>query len=204
MKRPLAKGRPRSTTPDHRRSKPSGCTRARWPSGRGSRGPALIRDSVAALRWRGASQKSMLKPFSYWGFPRRNLGSGSSANLPVPRVKAAVKPLAALLEQRAAVREQEHWLGLPETPRRGRNKPEKRRELPMGVRQKLNSPYVCRWGIITAGTGLTFQSWSVFAIGILPGAVLKFYDGGIRTASRSRCSERRWRIPSIPNRFTLG
>ena len=56
----------------------------------------------------------------------------------------------------------------------------------MGARQKLNSLYVCVCGIVAAGVGLAFQSWSVFAIGMLAGIVLKFYDGGIRPDARRR------------------
>ena len=56
----------------------------------------------------------------------------------------------------------------------------------MGARQKLNSLNVIASGIIAAGIGLAFQSWSAFVIGMLAGLVLKLSDGGIRIAARRR------------------
>ncbi len=56
----------------------------------------------------------------------------------------------------------------------------------MSARQKLNSFYLGACTIAAALAGLMFQSWSVFAIGLLAGLVVKFHDGGIRLASRKR------------------
>ncbi len=49
--------------------------------------------------------------------------------------------------------------------------------------------FVLPWRACTlaaALAGLTFQSWSVFAIGLLAGLIVKFHDGGIRLAARKR------------------